>query len=45
MYHDQKYDLNEMYVEEIKYFLDCVKSGKQTFNDVSRAASVLKYLL
>ncbi len=45
LFEAKKYDLNEMYVQELKYFLDCVKNRKQTFNDIPRAASVLKYLL
>jgi len=30
----RKYDFNWMYLDEIKYFLNCVKRGKNTFNDV-----------
>lgn len=38
-------DLNQMYVEEIKYFLDCVKEKKVTFNNISRATLLLKKLI
>ncbi|MFA6171599.1 MAG: Gfo/Idh/MocA family oxidoreductase [Patescibacteria group bacterium] len=41
----KNYDPNKMYAEETKYFLDCVRSRKKTFNDITRAADVLKYCL
>lgn len=39
------YDTNKMYLEETKYFLNSIRNRKKTFNDINRAASVLKYCL
>jgi len=36
---------NDMYIEEIKYFLDCVKRNRKTFNDIEIATEVLKFLI
>jgi predicted dehydrogenase len=36
------YDLNEMYIDEIKYFIECVKERKTTMSDVTGGAQVLK---
>lgn len=33
---------NQMYVDEVKYFLKCVKEKKEAFNNLEYAASVLK---
>lgn len=33
---------NQMYMDEIRYFLDCVSSGKETFNSVRQSLPVLK---
>jgi predicted dehydrogenase len=41
----KNYDSNDMYVEEIKYFLNCVKNREKTFNDIETAANTLKYCL
>ena len=40
-----QYDRNQMYMQEIRYFLEKVASRGQTFNDVRRAADVLKMVL
>lgn len=34
---------NDMYVDEIRYFLNCVKQKKNTFNDIKTSLKVLKY--
>lgn len=34
---------NDMYVDEIRYFLNCVKQKKSTFNDIKTSLKVLKY--
>lgn len=39
------YDLNNMYVEEMKYFLNCLKKRKKTFNDIEKASKVLEAVL
>ena len=39
------YDRNEMYMKELKYFLECVKQNKKTMNDVNNASVVLKTAL
>lgn len=36
---------NEMFMDEIKYFLECVKSGKDTFNSIADNLPVLKLAL
>jgi len=41
----KNYDLNKMYLEEYKYFMSQVEKKQNTFNDASRAAETLKYLL
>lgn len=38
----KNYDLNQMYVEQIKYFFNCLDRGQSTFNDISTALIVLK---
>lgn len=40
-----KYDFNNMYIDEVKYFFDCVNKKKKTFNDIKIAADVLKYCI
>jgi len=34
--------MNDMYVDEMKYFMGCVSSGQQTFNDVGAAEQTLR---
>ncbi len=41
----KNYDSNEMYIEEFKYFMRQVDKKEDTFNDVSRAREILKYLV
>ena len=41
----KNYDLNEMYLDEVKYFLKCVEVKKETFNTVKKAKEVLRHLL
>lgn len=38
-------DINQMYIDEIKYFLKCVVNKQKTFNDVQTAAAVLRLAL
>ena len=33
---------NQMYIDEIKYFTNCVLSGRETFNSIKQSLSVLK---
>jgi len=33
-----------MYIEQIKYFLDCIKSRKKTITSIERGAQVLKLI-
>lgn len=37
----KNYDINNMYVEQIKYFLDCIKKKQKTFNDIETARNLL----
>jgi len=39
------YDLNMMYVEEMKHFLDCVRNGKQTVMDIHSGVKILQAIL
>jgi len=39
------YERNDMYVEEMKYFLDCVSRNKNTNNDIKNGISTLKIAL
>ena len=41
----ESYDLNTMYLEEVKYFLKSLAKKKKTFNDVKTAKTLLKHLL
>jgi len=41
----KKYNLNQMYVDQIKYFLSCVKRKRKTFNDVFSAFKTLQTTL
>ena len=41
----KNYDINEFYLEELKYFLDCVAKRRKTFNDVVRASQTLAAVL
>ena len=44
---DMKLDLsyNQMYVDEARYFLDCVSSGRETFNSIHQSLPALKLAL
>ncbi len=33
---------NQMYVDEVKYFMDCVEQSVQTLNSVPQSLAVLK---
>ena len=45
LFEDKNFDVNEMYVEELKYFLKCVLKKQKTFNDIEIASKILKYSL
>ena len=46
LFNEQKrYNSNQMFVDELKYFIQCVKKCKKTFNDVEFASKVLKVAL
>ena len=38
-----KYDYNNMYIDEVKYFFDCINKKKKVANDIKIAARILKY--
>lgn len=44
LWKDMKLDIyyNQMYIDEIKYFCDCVSGGKETFNSVKQSLPVLR---
>lgn len=39
----KNFDFNQTYIKEIKYFFNCVKNKKETFNSIKIAGSWLKY--
>jgi len=41
----KKYDLNQMYIDEVKYFLNCVKEQNKSFNDVFLGFKTLEVAL
>ena len=41
----KNYNLNQMYLEELRYFLKCLDKKSNTFNDVREASKTLKVLL
>lgn len=41
----KNYDLNEMYLDEVKYFLESVAKKKKTFNTISTAKELLRHLV
>ena len=41
----KKYDKNEAYLKEIKYFFKCIRSNRKTMNDISNGEYVLKVAL
>jgi len=41
----KKFNPNNPYLDEIKYFLKCIKEKNSTFNDIEKASTVLKYCL
>ncbi|HBR22007.1 MAG TPA: hypothetical protein DD713_05490 [Nitrospiraceae bacterium] len=44
---DMKFDIyyNQMYMDEIRYFIDCVSSGRETFNSIHQSLPALKLAL
>jgi len=41
----KNYDYNDMYVNELKYFINCINSKKQTFNDIHEGVEIIKIAL
>jgi len=41
LFEDKNYDTNEMYVDQLKYFFNCLKTRQKTFNDIETAVKVL----
>jgi len=39
----KKFDFNRTYIKEVKYFFDCIRRRKRSFNDVKIAGNLLKY--
>ena len=39
----KNWDLNQMYIDELKYFFKCLDKKQKTFNDVKTVRNVLKY--
>jgi predicted dehydrogenase len=43
LFRTKRYNVNQMFKDEITYFLDSVKKKKQTDNSIAQAARLLKY--
>lgn len=41
----KRYDINQMYLDQMKYFIDSVNKKNKTFNDIKTAKQVLTYCL
>ncbi len=41
----ENWEINDMYVDEMAHFIDCVKAGKETCNPVAKALPVLEIAL
>lgn len=41
----KNFDFNQIYLEEVKYFMRCVKDKQPSFNNLALATEVLKYCL
>jgi predicted dehydrogenase len=39
----KNWDINNMYIEEVRYFLKCLNKEERAFNDVNVALKILKY--
>jgi len=39
----KKFDFNDVYIDEMKYFLKCVQKRQKTFNDIQNAYGPLSY--
>ncbi|MBI3631429.1 MAG: Gfo/Idh/MocA family oxidoreductase [Candidatus Staskawiczbacteria bacterium] len=42
---DHAYDINQMYIDETKYFLDCVDKKQETFISVEKGEQILKLIM
>ena len=40
-----KFDKNKMYLDEITYFLNCIKNKRESFNNISKSSKVLEIAL
>jgi len=45
IYSEKHLDINQMYLEEIKYFLKSTAEKKKTFNDITMAKEILRHLM
>ncbi|MFH1662267.1 MAG: Gfo/Idh/MocA family oxidoreductase [Candidatus Falkowbacteria bacterium] len=43
LFEKENFDFNNVYIDEVKYFFDCVEKRKNTFNNIKIAKDVLKY--
>ncbi len=39
----KNFDFNNVYIDEVKYFFDCLAKKKKTFNDIGIASEILKF--
>lgn len=39
------YDTNQMFIDELSYFISCIQNNQYTFNDIEEAAKTLKLAL
>lgn len=45
LFRGKNFNVNQMYLEELKYFFYCLKKNKNTFNDISQASNILNNIL
>ena len=45
LFKPKQLDINQMYIDEVNYFIKCVAEKRTTFNDIARSARILKIIL
>ncbi len=39
----KNFDFNNVYIDEVRYFFDCIEKKKKTYNDIGTASKILTY--
>lgn len=45
LFEKKNFDFNAVYIDQLKYFFNCIQKKKKTFNDIKRAKEVLGYVI